>query len=482
MSYPTEGYRTKKAKQRFYDSQAFKQNVGAGIVALDIVVAGPAFDQRGFATIPGRSVVPKTPMTVGELLYELQSRGTRAASTTTSREAMRAGALWAIKQAFKQASPQVNFAVALAGMLNMATREDRAKLAEQIRGQKAGGWDVEYFCGSTEGPNFGPFGRNDGAQPCPKTLTLTDFIWNSQINTYNATAVSPKTYRATYLDENRIPALGSHQGELCVRYKWEESVHGVGIPARPAPSQIWGYIDVPVVFEPAILPLVDPMTMPIATTYPSVEIPVLPRAAPTTRPSNPFRVAPEVTTRGPVPARPAVPARVADLTPKPRAAADPSLGAPVSRAPVRYAWPKPPEKGTKEIKLKGVPSGLARVIINGATEFHDVINALYKAIPKGKKPPAFSGIARTRAVWNHLDDIDWNEAMKNLVANQIEDFIYGKHGQLGKSALRKAHKEGLLPPGARGFQSGPWDTVASEADIKGDDPIDAAVDAIWSHL
>lgn len=435
-------------------------------------------DEAGFLA-PGRpSTIPKTPMTVGELLHELQLRGTGAARSGLTEAALRAGALWAVKQAFKQATPQINFTLGLIEILGI----QHAEKMHQLRGQAAGGWAVEYFCGSTNGPAHGPLGRNDGAVPCPTLLTITYAIWNAQINTYQQTGIAPnRTFRASYADDKFDTGAGAYQGRLTVRYRWNESAANPGIPARPTPSQIWGLPVVPIVYEPMVLPLLDPMTMPVLPGGVPVEIPVLPRAVPTTRPLNPFRVPGAQSERGPVPQRPPVPPRVADVTPKPRAEARAQLrGAPPTRG-VTAKWPEPPKQGVKEVKLKGVPTGIVRAIINGSTEFYDVVAALYKAIPKEHRPPAFSGIARARAVWSHLDQIDWNQAMKNLLANQIEDFLYGSQGRFGKRALRSAHKSGLLPPGARGFQSGPWDTFSSSNIEKGD-PIGDAVNTVWEAL
>lgn len=493
MSYPTEakhgkqGYKRKRSTStaRFYDRPSFKRQVGQAAVlgsgALG-AAAGTAIiaDEAGFL-VPGRpSTIPRTPLTVGELLHELQQRGTGRGikPSDLATKAMRDGALWAVKQAFKRAAPQINFVTALVEIWGQVHGERM----RQLRGQKPGNWTIDYFCGSTNGPNFGPLGRNDGAVPCPTLLTITYAIWNSQINAYAVTGGAPnRTFRATYVDKKFDTGAGAYQGRLCVRYRWNESASVPGIPRRPTPSTQYGLPVVPIVYEPAVLPLLDPMTLPIPVGGVPVEIPVLPRAVPTTRPLNPFRVPGAQTERGPVPQRPPVPPRVADVTPSPPAKAGAALQRPPSRAGVTTKWPERPRAGTKEVKLKGVPTGIARAIINGATEFHDVVAAIYNALPKGHKPPAYSGIGRARAVWENLEHVNWDQAMRNLVANQIEDFLYGSQGRFGKRALNSARKHGYLPPGARGFQSGQWDTFPSQ-DLEKGDPIGDAVDTVWEAL
>jgi len=36
-----------------------------------------------------------------------------------------------------------------------------------------------------------------------------------------------------------------------------------------------------------------------------------------------------------------------------------------------------------------------------------------------------------KSLWKNADKIDISDAIENLIANQIEDFVYGKIGQIG---------------------------------------------------
>ena len=130
--------------------------------------------------------------------------------------------------------------------------------------------------------------------------------------------------------------------------------------------------------------------------------------------------------------------------------------------PAPGARPRPPRQREKERKVVARMPFWIRKPLEAGTELSDAVDAVWDAIPwkdriryhEGKKNPRPD--QKARALWDLFDKIEWNEAVKNLIANQVEDFAYGQQGQKSKDS-RNAAKD-FLPNTGRGWQSGPWDT------------------------
>lgn len=116
------------------------------------------------------------------------------------------------------------------------------------------------------------------------------------------------------------------------------------------------------------------------------------------------------------------------------------------------------------------------------TEYMDVVNALYNALPNELKPgyvelhyrdkvtgelktywkrrwkPDFA--ERQAAVMRHFGDsrLDLEKAIRNLLENNMTDRAIGQQGRQSRRASKAA---GL--PGGRGWQLGSWDTFSSKA-------------------
>lgn len=107
-------------------------------------------------------------------------------------------------------------------------------------------------------------------------------------------------------------------------------------------------------------------------------------------------------------------------------------------------WPTRPPPGDKEVKLRSRLLGITWKIVNPITEAVDFVDALYDALPdkwilvngKWRINPEWRGMtdnkskylnARQRAelVWDNFDYIDWDQAMKNILYNEIQDRIIG---------------------------------------------------------
>lgn len=143
-----------------------------------------------------------------------------------------------------------------------------------------------------------------------------------------------------------------------------------------------------------------------------------------------------------------------------------------------------PKKNEKERKL-GLPKGF-RVFMRALghlTEVNDLVNSLYGALPVHLKirrkwsrenmwgpyvkPFAASGdrpgmtrrrngkleylvplspVEKARLVYKHFGDISLEKAVNNIVENQIEDYVFGRLGNLQKRANRKrGHSYGRGP-------------------------------------
>jgi len=135
----------------------------------------------------------------------------------------------------------------------------------------------------------------------------------------------------------------------------------------------------------------------------------------------------------------------------------------------RPSKPKPPRKG--ELQRKFDPGGRFRpglnLVVGGVTETLDVVNALWKALPKENKTGYYlrhykdekTGEVKTYMKYLHpasqadkLRDLaqgffklDGEKAVSNLIDNQIEDAAFGRLG----NALKKARGKQYFDESAR---------------------------------
>jgi hypothetical protein len=82
---------------------------------------------------------------------------------------------------------------------------------------------------------------------------------------------------------------------------------------------------------------------------------------------------------------------------------------------------------------------------HGATEVNDFIESLADALPDGKCKN-LPGFQRAACVASRWDEIDWWQAAKNVIANEVEDQVVGR--SIGKlaDAGRKARSAGYHAP------------------------------------
>jgi hypothetical protein len=109
-------------------------------------------------------------------------------------------------------------------------------------------------------------------------------------------------------------------------------------------------------------------------------------------------------------------------------------------------------------------------VLGNATETLDVVAALHDALPPGCKKHRAGAIYDVAAVMKCFHKIDLKKAVKNLVANEIDDRLYGGLGRVQAESNRRNRK-------ARGPS-----TAAREAggyDENGETPGSAIADAIF---
>ncbi len=136
----------------------------------------------------------------------------------------------------------------------------------------------------------------------------------------------------------------------------------------------------------------------------------------------------------PAPARAPSPHRIITIAPRPR-----NRPAPQQAAAARS---KPPPSNTKEIKGTAGKLGAKMFeAIDYISEASEVVDALYQALPKDvrkrwnrpDRPGDNAGQYgidgadyKLQALWHNWSKLDVNEAIKNVLYNQLEDKLYGE--------------------------------------------------------
>lgn len=194
------------------------------------------------------------------------------------------------------------------------------------------------------------------------------------------------------------------------------------IPASdPKPA----YVGRPVQL-PRALPSVDPFALPIAVPVPTPS-PVPWRLLPRVRPS-PNRA--EQSSRG-------------SSAPLPSRA--------VGRDPVSLLPParrEPPGPRTRERKFTSPGARAIRAILHGMSEVPDYIEAVYRALPQ-RRQTARGVRGQLRQLYSHYREIDMNEAIRNLMWNEIEDrFVGTKFGDVKDAATKQGVTLGPAGSGA----------------------------------
>lgn len=195
------------------------------------------------------------------------------------------------------------------------------------------------------------------------------------------------------------------------------------------------------IWEPYIHPGYDPYPFSPPGHVPSPVAPPVP--LPTTFPAHPDR--PRQPERGPlknpdplIPTHP-IPATTAPPLARPTLDFTPSPGASPGTLAPPTGNPTPPGRGVRERKEKFGSQAWYQffdTILHYFTETQDFVKAWYDALPdKAKRCHRFATKCQTQAIFDNIEDLNVNEALKNLVLNEIEDTLIGKFNK----ALAEGH-------------------------------------------
>lgn len=103
----------------------------------------------------------------------------------------------------------------------------------------------------------------------------------------------------------------------------------------------------------------------------------------------------------------------------------------VSSPPVYHSGP--PGQGTRERKVRVRGAGGALRILNTVTEALDFIDALWLALPAELRTPYASPQQKLVDLYTNINEIDVEQAITNLILEQIEDYVYGRASQLANT-------------------------------------------------
>lgn len=99
----------------------------------------------------------------------------------------------------------------------------------------------------------------------------------------------------------------------------------------------------------------------------------------------------------------------------------------------------PPRQRERERKINSGSLVAATAIYGALTESIDAVDSIYEAIPSSARR-ASGPIGKVEAIYANFDKIDWVEAIKNLLENQLEDRIVGRSIGATTKAYRRYNK------------------------------------------
>ncbi|QCS37094.1 hypothetical protein [Tortoise microvirus 53] len=179
-------------------------------------------------------------------------------------------------------------------------------------------------------------------------------------------------------------------------------------------------------YSPAVLPEVVPSPRSIPEVHPGIDPFSVPPLAP---------VAPPV----PLPVR-ALPYRVSN----PMRAEQSVRGHGVNPRAVPRVNPRRRPPGVRERKFKLTISGsIVSNAFSFVTEGADVVEAIYEAIPESIRGTRKRGVKEQAFfIWQHLNQVDQNVMVQNLLYNHFEDKFFGAIGERMKRANQVVWEQG----------------------------------------
>lgn len=200
---------------------------------------------------------------------------------------------------------------------------------------------------------------------------------------------------------------------------------------------------------PWIYPSIDPGALPISVPVPNPR--PLPLNVP--RPNNPPdpNRRPNIQPRRRV--RPQRQVRVRPVQTAQRQVVTPRLA--TQPGPVRYEPTRLPDN--KWI-LSPHPASWFAWAINAITETRDLIRAIHDALPDQYKRHKIGPINELQALWEHGEHIDVRKAIRNVIAEGIDDKVYGVVGEVNAQTNRNLGR-------ARGPATGPLEDHHISSDL-----------------
>lgn len=110
---------------------------------------------------------------------------------------------------------------------------------------------------------------------------------------------------------------------------------------------------------------------------------------------------------------------------------------------------EPPGPNTKEVKLRAITGAVAvlQKFVHATTEGLDHLDSFHDALPSKYKAKAYFaeglGWRKARpqdkafAVFQNFEHLDWNDVIKNVIQNELEDRILGRANAGANKALNK---------------------------------------------
>lgn len=120
----------------------------------------------------------------------------------------------------------------------------------------------------------------------------------------------------------------------------------------------------------------------------------------------------------------------------------------------------------KKLKVSGVAWRAFSMIMGAFTETNDFVNAIWKSMPRSQRHAGLTSTGNRRTdsmlkdIVNGWDTIDWDQAIANVVANEVEDAIIGRTARTLNAASVSSG------PGFGTMTHDAWGTPLSEGVVK----------------
>lgn len=320
--------------------------------------------------------------------------------------------LWLLWNEWQKPYPTIDFNLANAGWTMQCT----------VPNPEIAAWGVgaSNWCGLEGQVPWGPYGDRDIIPTIPRKPITEPYTEST-----TRVAVGPYNIPHTRFD---------HHQEWYIKIRWYKNQPKPDVAPYYLPPRLPYY---------APWPLPDPSwpMLPYTPWHPEFNKPGAPRPDPFA-PYKPWPLLPGWTPgkypRAPVQTRPK---------------GEPGIGiGPDGPFVPKPHTPTKPNRNTKERKGSGAGGKggplqkvfrAAQKAMRGLTEAGDAIEAVYKALPKGKQTCKGDMTCMAKAIWNNVGAIDIDQALYNLAANEVQDRLLGKaHGKASKGASKLGVRPG----------------------------------------